>query len=303
MLCSATCNITRLLPKSISDSYTYVCYTGQFDRTHCENCSATIFCLCASRLDEVPRLMPTLSPASSASESAAFVPASRTIALSRLSLDLLLLKPALATPLLASVLVLLSGIPGSAVQAPLLLSAGLWRRCSAWKEGFATPTCEPSCSLPLAVLLDFLLAQLASSHLLRQCNHHLVKLFHWLHLLALAALQMVKGPATCQASRLHFFIHLLQLCTWVAVLDLVHLAFAAEVLDGATLQFALVRSLLFVLAPHAAAGLVGPDFLPLFIFEAVNVSDLLTLAAFGKGFPPFTIGGPINLFSTKGLEQ
>ena len=49
MLCSATCNITRLLPKSISDSYAYVFYTGQFDRTHCENCSATIFWLCATR--------------------------------------------------------------------------------------------------------------------------------------------------------------------------------------------------------------------------------------------------------------
>ena len=176
--------------------------------------------------------MPTLSDASSAST--AFVTACRAVPLSGLALDLLLLKLALAALVLASLLVLLPGISGCTVQAAVLPTIKIRRSCDFRKDGLAASACEPSCSLPLAVLLDFLLAQLASSHLLRQCNHQLVKLFHWLHLLALAALQMVKGPATCQASRLHFFIHLLQLCTWVAVLDLVHLAFAAEVLDGAT---------------------------------------------------------------------
>ena len=146
------------------------------------------------------------------------------VALSGLSLNLLLLKLALASLVAASRLVLLPGISGSAVQAPSLLLVGPWGRCSAWKEHSAASACEPSSALPLAVLLDVLLAWFANSHPLRQCDHHGFKLFHWLHLVALAALQMVKGPATCQASRLHLFIHLFQLCSRVAVLDLVDLA-------------------------------------------------------------------------------
>ena len=36
ILCSATCNTTRLLPKPIFDSYAYAYWIGQFDRMQCE---------------------------------------------------------------------------------------------------------------------------------------------------------------------------------------------------------------------------------------------------------------------------
>ena len=156
--------------------------------------------------------MPTLLPASSVLKSATIVTASRTIALSRLARDLLLLKLALAALVAASRLVLLSGISGCAVQAAAMLAEKIGRRCYLRKDGLAASACKPAFAEPVGALLDIFLAQLASSHLPRQCDHHGFKRFHWLHLLTLAALQMAKGPATCQTSRLHFFIHLFQLC-------------------------------------------------------------------------------------------
>ena len=225
------------------------------------------------------------------------------VALSGLSLNLLLLKLALASLVAASRLVLLPGISGRAVQAPSLLLFGPLGRCSACKERSAASACEPSSALPLAVLLHVLLAWFANSHPLRQCDHYGFKFFHWLHLVALAALQMVKGPATCQASRLHFFIHLFQLCSRVAVLDLVDLAVATDVLDGAAVQLPLVRPLGLVLTRHAVCGQVGPDLVPLFKFEAVNFTDLLTEAAGGERLPSFTVSSPVDLLPTKLLEQ
>ena len=116
------------------------------------------------------------------------------IALSGLARHLLLLKLALAAFVLASLLILLPRIPRSAVQAAVLPTIKIWRRCSAWKKGSATKAGEPSGALPLAGLLDLLLAWLANNRPRRQCDHHSFKVFgftvsHWLHFKLPNALQ------------------------------------------------------------------------------------------------------------------
>ena len=67
----------------------------------------------------------------------------------------------------ASLLVLLSGIPGCTIQAVTVQAKMIWLSCFAWEERFAALACEPSCPLPGAVLLDFLLAQLAKQSQIR----------------------------------------------------------------------------------------------------------------------------------------